>query len=156
MSDSEHNIQAAFIDWVLWTYKNDPTFLRPLFFAVPNGAFLGGKSPVTFAKLKKEGLRNGVADLLYLQPRGVWSYHAIEFKTEKRKREKGGGLSDDQREFLDSVSEAGGLPSVCYGVDEAIDAFGLYMSRPARGIADLPDMLMIQSRPRIKSEEPGP
>jgi hypothetical protein len=141
---SEHNIQASFVDSVLWQYKSDPTFLRPLFFAVPNGAYLGGRSPVTFAKLKREGFLQGVADILYLQPRGVWSFMAIELKTEKRKREKDRGLSVDQVSFLDAVSEAGGLPSVCYGVDEAIEAFTLYMSRPPREIFDRSDML--QSR----------
>lgn len=144
MSDSEHNIQASFVDWVLWEYRHDSSFIRPLFFAVPNGAYLGGKSPVTFAKLKREGFLQGVSDILYLQPRGVWSIHAIELKTEKRKREKGGGLSDHQREFLDAVGDAGGLPSVCYGLDEAIETFQQYMRSRARIIGELDSVL--QSR----------
>lgn len=142
--DSEHNIQSAFVDWVLWQYRNDPTFFRPLFFAVPNGAFLGGRSPVTFQKLKREGFQQGVADLLYLQPRGEWSYLALELKTPKRKREKGRGLSDEQEEFLNAVGLAGGLPSVCYGLEEAIETFSLYMGLKARVIAELESVL--QSR----------
>lgn len=132
MKESEHNIQASFIDWALYQYRHDETFLRPLFFAVPNGAYLGGRSPATFAKLKREGFVNGVSDILYLQPRGGYSFMALELKTPERKRQKGRGLSDDQKIFLDAVSEAGGLPSLCYGTDEAIEAFSLYMSLKTR------------------------
>lgn len=146
MNQLEHNIQASFVDSVLWQYKSDPTFLRPLFFAVPNGAFLGGYNrPAVFAKLKKEGVYPGVADMLYLQPRGVWSFMAIELKTEKRKREKGRGVSEEQKIFLDAVSEARGLPSVCYGVDEALEAFSLYMSLDPRSPASIAYPSMIYS-----------
>lgn len=61
---------------------------------------------------------------------------AIELKTEGRRGEKDGGLSEDQRTFLDAVSLAGGLPSVCYGAEEALEAFGLYMSLPAKIVGE--------------------
>ena len=155
IKESEHNIQASFVDWVLWTYGRDETFIRPLFFAVPNGAYLGGKSPVTFMKLKKEGFLQGVADLLYLQPRGPWSYLALELKTEKRKRARDRGLSEDQVSFLESVSEVGGLPVVTYGLDEAIEAFTKYMSHRPRIILGVDSVL--QSRGlSLKSEESRP
>lgn len=126
-AQSEHNEQATLVDWVLYQYRGDPTFLRPLFFSVPNGAYLGGRSPVTFQKLKKEGFLQGVADLLYLQARGPYNFLALELKTEKRRGEKRGGLSENQVEFREAAESGGGLYSVCYGADEAIEVFRSYM-----------------------------
>lgn len=149
----EHNIQAAFVDWVLWEYMRDPTFIRKVFFSPPNGAYLGGKSPATFQKLKKEGFEDGVSDILYLQPRGEWAYLTLEFKIEERRNRKRGGLSEDQEEFLSAVDLAGGLPLVCYGLDEAIEYFRDYMNLLPR----VKSGSVIQSRgPELNSEEPRP
>lgn len=102
---SEHQHQATFVEHVLWTYRNRPDFIRRLFFAVPNGAWLGGKRPAyVMEKLKGEGLLPGVADLLYLQPRGEYAYLAIEMKTPERAKEKDAGLTEDQRDFLLAVN----------------------------------------------------
>jgi VRR-NUC domain. len=135
---SEHSEQATFIDSVLWLYKNDSTFIRPLLFAVPNGAYLGGRSALQYAKLKKEGFLNGVSDVLYLQARGPYHYLALEMKTQERRRERDGGLSVDQADFIQSVSMAGGFPVICYGAEEAIAAFANYMSFETRIIARAP------------------
>jgi hypothetical protein len=119
---SEHAEQAAFVSHVLWTYASRADFFAPLFFAVPNGAVLGGKNKFALLnKLKQEGFRVGVSDLLYLQPRGEYSCLAIEMK------DKGGKVSDAQDEFLQAILRAGGLAEVCYSADEAIGIFGGYM-----------------------------
>lgn len=129
---SEHNEQAVFIEEVLYRYRNDSTFIRPLFFSVPNGAYLGGKSELQYQKLKKEGFVNGVSDVLYLDPRGEYSYLTLEMKTDRRRRERGGGLSEDQVAFMEAVKTAGGLAVVCYGAEEAIEAFARYMDLEPR------------------------
>lgn len=157
--DSEHNIQASFVDWVLWTYARDETFVRPLFFSTLNGAFLGGGDQISrgrvMGKLKRAGALPGVSDILYLQPRGTWSYLALELKTEKRKREKDRGLSEEQEDFLNAVGSVGGLPSVCYGIDEAINTFKSYMSLESRAFRDF--SFGLQSRVlSLKSEESRP
>lgn len=135
---SEHNIQAAFVDSVLWEYKNDPTFIRPLFFSPPNGAYLGGRNrSAVFRKLQGEGFKNGVSDILYLQARGDFSSLAMEFKVPSRRREERGGLSEDQFEFLEAVAQGGGAPFLVYSVDEALASFAWYMNldpHPARSI----------------------
>lgn len=124
---SEHTEQVAFVQYVLMQYRTRDDFIRPLFFAVPNGAWLGGKGFAVMNKLKAEGLTPGVADLLYLQPRGGYACLAIEMKTEKRINEKEGGLSAEQHTFLQAVLSAGGLSEVCYNAQEAIHAFDQYM-----------------------------
>jgi hypothetical protein len=135
---SEHSEQALFFDSVLWKYKTDPTFDSNLLFAVPNGALLGGNRSAVMAKLKREGFKNGVSDMLYLQPRGPYPYLAFEFKKQSRRGERDGGLSESQVEFLRAVSGAGGLAAVCYGSEEAEKVFADYMALPVKVIPPAP------------------
>lgn len=129
---SEHNEQATFIDHVLWTYRNREDFIRNLFFAVPNGAWLGGRAKNVMNKLKGEGFLPGVSDLLYLQPRGTYPYLAIEMKSPSRRNHKDGGLEESQIAFLKAANDAGALALVCYGADEAIERFDNYMTLMVR------------------------
>lgn len=124
----EHNEQATFVDYVLWTYLHRADFVRGLFFAVPNGAWLGGRGSSVMNKMKKEGFLPGVSDILYLQARGdQYTFLAIEMKTEERRNEKNGGLSDEQSAFIAAANADGGMAGVCYGADEAIKIFDEYM-----------------------------
>lgn len=125
---SEHQEQAAFFTMILYKYQHNETFARPLFFAVPNGAWLGGRRPSNMMeKMKAEGLTPGVADILYLQPRGHYSFLALEFKRADKRNRHQGGLRDDQIKFLNAASLAGAFFSVCYSADEAVRAFDAYM-----------------------------
>lgn len=125
---SEHDDQTAFVQYVRIAYSARADFLPLLFFAVPNGVKLGGRNTAAMMqKLKAEGFTTGVADVLYLQPRGGYPFLAIELKTEKRRNEKNGGLSPDQQQWLQQARAAGGMVYVCYGFDEARDAFDEYM-----------------------------
>lgn len=124
---SEHAEQSAFFTTILFKYRTDDRFVRPLFFAVPNGAFLGGKSALTMEKLRAEGLTPGVADILYLQPRGGYSFLALEMKRADKRGHKAGGLRPEQVEFLNAASCAGAFFAVCYSAEEAERAFDEYM-----------------------------
>jgi hypothetical protein len=124
---SEHNEQATFVDYVLWTYQHHDDFIRGLFFSVPNGAWLGGRAPAMMNKMKREGFLPGVADILYLQPRGGHTFLAIEMKTIRRRKEKNGGVSDEQMAFLQTANQSGALAVSCYGANEAIELFDGYM-----------------------------
>lgn len=160
LKQSEHNVQASFVDSVLWQYRTDPTFIRPLFLAVPNGAFLGGgeKRFAVYGKLRKEGLSPGVSDILYLQSRGEWSFLSIEFKTEEKRRRSDLGLRVEQVEFITAAARGGGAPFICFSVDDAIEAFSWYMAleaHPGRALnLSLGDML--ESLSALKSEESLP
>ena len=82
---------------------------------VPNG---GNRNPITGAKLKRQGVKPGVPDVLifdfpsYLKCNGV----AIELK-----RQKGGKLRESQKEWLGKLKYRGWETRVCRGADEAID-----------------------------------
>lgn len=121
---SEFSEQAAFVSYVLYKYSNDPTFIRGLFFSTFGGAWLGGNIGARarqMQKAKEAGFLPGIADVLYLQPRGVCAYLAIEMKI------KGGRLSEEQDAFLSAAKAAGGQAWVCYGQDMAVNVFEHYM-----------------------------
>lgn len=131
---SEHREQAALVETVLITYRSRPDFIRLLFFATLNGVWVAGgtyqRKMALIMKYKREGWVNGVADLLYLQPRGVHPYLAIEMKTPARAKEKDGGASADQIAWLEAARQAGALAVVCHGRDAAWDVFTDYMALP--------------------------
>ena len=131
---TEHNEQAALVETVLTVYQNRADFLRPLFFSTLSGAWIAGSSKngrvALIMKYKREGWVNGVADLLYLQPRGEYTYLAIEMKTPARAKEKHGGASDDQIAWLQAARQAGALTAVCHGRDAAWEVFSYYMTLP--------------------------
>lgn len=133
---TESNEQAAFVDTVLYTYKRRSDFLRRMFFATLSGVWIAGsdkrRKAALIAKYKREGWVNGVADILYLQPRGEWAYLAIEMKTTSRASEKNGGASADQIAWLYEARQAGALTAICHGADAAWEVFSGYMALPAR------------------------
>lgn len=129
---SEHDEQANFFAEVRFKYMNRDDFIARLLFSVPNGMWLGGSNRAALmAKFKKEGLQVGVADILYLQPRGDYNCLAIEMKAID-KRNHADAVTESQEEFLQAVNGAGGLGEVCYGCDEALKIFDFYMSLPVR------------------------
>lgn len=130
---SEHSEQANFVEAVYRIYNHRDDFIQTLLFAVPNGSWFGGSNPwAMFNKFKAEGFRQGVSDLLYLQPRGPYNYLAIEMKALDRKNKKD-AVSPEQLEFLSAVSCNGGMSWTCYGCDEALEVFSAYMSYPVNG-----------------------
>lgn len=82
---SEFALQKYVVDLLRFFAKP-----RVLWFAVPNGEY---RSPRTGARLKAQGVRAGVADLVIVGPRGL--VHFLELKTKR------GTLSEVQRIFAD-------------------------------------------------------
>jgi VRR-NUC domain. len=98
---------------------------------------LGGRTPTARAalmnKYKSEGFRNGVADILYLQPRGGYAFLAIEMKTPDRANTKNGGATEDQLDWLKAARSAGAMAEICHGAEAAWDVFQQYMSLEVAG-----------------------
>ncbi len=134
---SEHAEQATFISEVRSRYGHRRDFTPRLLFAVPNGAWFGGKKPwAMYAKLKAEGMQKGVSDILYLQPRGGYAYLVVEMKAQD-KRDKAGAVTQEQQAFLQAVIAVGATGSVCYGAEEAFRIFSWYMTLPPMKNVDL-------------------
>lgn len=135
---SEHNEQEYFVARVLYEFKHRDDFHEKLFFAVPNAVYSGP----ALNRLLAEGMRSGVADILYLQGRGPYSCLAIEMKAPDQWKKKDQGLSPDQREFLEVLGRNGGSVHVCYDAQAAYDVFWHYMMLPLLPMLISTDVLL--------------
>ena len=127
----EHHEQADLVSSVLLKYQHRVDFLRPLFFSTLSGAWIAGSGKrkiALIAKYKREGWVNGVADLLYLQPRGGYAYLAIEMKTKDRLGEKNGGATEDQLTWLRAARLAGAMVVICHCAERGEEVFSRYMA----------------------------
>lgn len=112
---TEAQEQAALIQW--WSLRYPK--LDKLLFAIPNG---GLRNKITAAKLKKEGVKTGVADLCLAIPSG--EYHGLFLEM---KRQKGGQQSEEQRIFEAMVTKMNYRYAIAKGAGEAIRIITEYM-----------------------------
>ena len=140
-TDNEHDHQAAFFCWLALNFRNEPR-LR-MAFAIPNG---GERNRIVASRLVAEGTRSGVPDVFLPVPATILSgwqtfnYHGlfIEFKKPAVKLKRGpngpgpwdyGGVSDDQKLWLDALEAQGYRCAVVYGWTEARDLVKQYLGR---------------------------
>ncbi len=103
---SEHDLQ---VEIVRWCEGDGEHLVRGRFFAVPNGGY---RSKRTAARLKAEGLRPGVPDMIFFrQSETLW----IEVKNGEK-----GKLSGLQKEFIELLERNLHDVSVVRSLDEAI------------------------------------
>ena len=84
MKHEESNLQQACVKWFRYQYPNI------IIFAIPNG---GNRNVIEAARLKREGVLAGVADLMILKPNNKYYGLFVEMKTDKGKQ------SDNQIDF---------------------------------------------------------
>jgi hypothetical protein len=113
---SEHAEQAMVIRWA--DLHSDPRL--KLLYAVPNGARV---SIGTARKLKAEGLRAGVPDLVLPVPIGGYHGAYIEMK-----RVKGGVVSPKQQGWHEALRDQGYYVAVARGAEEAQRLILQYLS----------------------------
>jgi len=141
---SEHEVQRDFVTEIGYRYASREDFIPILFYAVVNGFWVGIEENGTansrrkdglIKKYLEEGLKSGVADFHYDQPRGRFSKMVIEFKIEgkrnKQTRDKilTGGLSPEQIQYLTAMKPYAYV-RVCYTTEEAVKEFDQYMALP--------------------------
>jgi hypothetical protein len=116
---SEHQSQAAVISWwrLACTAYQLPEFAL---FAIPNG---GARNIVTGSRLKQEGVRAGVLDLMLAVKRGNYGGLFIEMK------KFGNKPSEVQREVIAYLHTAGYQCDVCWGAEGAIATISNYLKR---------------------------
>lgn len=108
MKQTEHYEQIKLFQWAkAQSAKHAPL---SMLFAIPNG---GQRNIITATKLKAEGVKSGVPDIMLAYP----SSHAhglfLEMKSPK------GKVSTNQREWIGALSASGYMCVVCYSFDEA-------------------------------------
>lgn len=130
-SGSEDGEQAALFCWSASMCRHYPQ-LKWLH-AIPNG---GSRHVAEATKMVAGGLRKGVLDIFL--PYAIYyvdvkmhplAYHGlyIEMKTEKRRKEKNGGLTEEQISFIEYATSAGYYCKVCYNWQEAKDVILKYL-----------------------------
>lgn len=103
---SEHEHQVMLIKWFDMRYKEH----RGRLFAIPNG---GQRNVIVAAKLKAEGVRKGIPDLMLPIPKAGNHGLFIELKKEK------GRATPEQYDWLEYLTENGYFAILCRGFDEA-------------------------------------
>ena len=106
----ESDEQVAFIRYCMMEankYKG-----LDLIYAIPNG---GSRNQIEAHNLKLQGVRAGVPDLFL--PVARKGKHGLYIEM---KRQKGGRLSEYQKEWISRLAEQGYETAVCHGLDEAI------------------------------------
>lgn len=116
---SEHKEQCAVIEW--WR-KACGVYRLPEFvlFAIPNGAHLAS-GYIGAGKLKREGLRPGMLDLVLAVPRGESHGKFIEMKYGSNKP------SPEQNAVIAHFKYAGYSVGVHWSADSAISAIKEYL-----------------------------
>lgn len=113
---SESQIQQ---DLITWFYRQYPRFAeKGYLFHIPNEGQRSGRNG---ARLVKEGVVRGVADLCLAIPRKGYGVLWIEMK------KKGGRLSPEQKSWGMHQTEIGNKYAVCYSLEEGIDEINSYL-----------------------------
>lgn len=114
MKTTEHKLQCAVARYL----DHAIPYGTAIWFSVPNG---GQRSKATAGKLRAEGVKAGVADLIVIAPHGVL---AIELKTDT------GRQSQSQRGWQSALEDVGHTYRICRSIDEVEEAlreFGLHL-----------------------------
>lgn len=126
-SGSEDGHQMAVFCWAADSVGKYPGLMW--LHAIPNG---GSRHVVEAGKMVAAGLRSGVWDIflpLPIQTEWAKMYAGlyIEMKAEKRRKEKNGGLSDEQLKFMVYALKVGYYCKVCYNWIEAKETLIAYL-----------------------------
>jgi len=115
---TEHAHQVALMAWCALNFEVYPKL--KLLFAIPNG---GERNPVVAARLKAEGVRSGVPDLMLPVARHGRFGLFIEMKKPKQ-----GKVQGSQAEWHRDLDTEGYGVAVCFGWEEARDCLVQYLS----------------------------
>lgn len=110
----EHDEQVTFFEYLELQYRNIVAF------AIPNA---GRRSRKTGHKMKKEGLRKGVPDIMVAEKCGIYGGLFIEMK-----RQKGGTTSSEQHAMIAKLRDKGYFCVIARGFDEAVKHLNYYLS----------------------------
>lgn len=117
---TEHMEQVTLVAWFARQHPQHRLF------SIPNGATLAGAAHTRakqVERLKAEGMSNGVPDLFLPIPTS--SHHGLFIEM---KRQKGGVLSKEQKEWLSYLNDMGYLAKRCNGWLEAKEVIECYLN----------------------------
>ena len=91
-------------------------------FAIPNGT--AASSPAEAVKAKRTGRKKGVPDLFLPVP--IREYHGL-FVELKRRNGRMSDLSDEQSQWIQTLTEQGYKTAVCFGWEDAAKTISIYL-----------------------------
>lgn len=123
---SEHHEQSAVVNWFRYQYRQ----YALCFFAIQNAqmlSYLGNKQKIAqvYNKLKREGFKEGVSDLILTVPRG--QYHGLWLEMKDRGKTQS-SVSKDQKAHLALMSEMGYAAHWAPGFEKAQEILINYMN----------------------------
>lgn len=107
--------QIALVRWA--SYQN----FYPYFFAIPNGGY---RNKVTAVRLKAQGVRAGVSDLMLALPSK--GKHGLFLEMKRRDRSKS-RVSGEQKMFLEQQEAVGYETRVAYGWEHGVEIIENYL-----------------------------
>lgn len=121
---TEHEEQKALIKTCKARQGKYPELA--LLFAVPNG---GHRNKIVAAKLKAEGVKAGVPDLMLPVPRG--QYHGLFIEM---KRVEGSTTQKSQKAMIEALQKQGYMAEICKGADAAWRVIERYLKMKKVGL----------------------
>ena len=126
---SEHDEQAALLEWCAWSVVQRPELAY--LYAIPNGGArpaqqdaAGRRYSVSAARLKDEGVRDGVPDLHLPVARGGYVGLWIEMKHGR------GRVRASQQRWINWLRLHGHRVEVCWQWQTAKDVLVEYLNQP--------------------------
>ena len=119
VQSKEENEQAALFRWA--SYAQTQYEELKLMYHVPNE---GKRSTVTGARMKQAGLKPGVPDVCLPTAHGGYIGLYIEMKVKPNKP------TENQKQWLRALREAGHFTAVCYTWEEAKNLIEEYLGLP--------------------------
>ena len=110
-ANTEHAHQVALMAWCAINFRRLPKL--KLLFAIPNG---GERNPIVAARMKAEGVRSGVPDLMLPVAR-----HGMHGLFIEMKKPRTGTVSEKQDQWHNDLRGEGFAVAVCYGWQEAVE-----------------------------------
>lgn len=128
----EGNEQTQLINWIRGSCRRGslPENVEHMIFAVPNG---GHRHIRVAEKLKAQGQRAGVSDLVIPIARGGYFGLFIEFKASPP---HSSSITKEQRQWLERVRSEGYAGVLSVGIEEAKRHITNYMSLPVTTVKD--------------------
>lgn len=119
---TEAQEQETLFNWMRYKEKQYPEL--KLCFHIPNG---GSRNQIEAKHLKEQGVKPGVPDLCLPVARGIWHGLYIEMK-----RQKGGRVSDAQRQWIADLERQGYRAEIACGWQEAAQILEIYLQGKER------------------------
>jgi VRR-NUC domain. len=115
--------QENYFSWIALNTLREPCLA--LAYHPPNG---GSRHKLEAIKLKRQGVKKGVPDIVL--PASSGEYHGLYIEL---KRLEGGKVSEDQKKFINGLKKEMYFVTVCKGWKEAAKVTKAYLELGGRG-----------------------